>query len=80
MIWPFKAAQARLDAEADEIRQDIARVHMIRSRMVRQWPTVESLRRNLVERRMENGFGEELEVAWTPRKGRATGDVNRAAG
>lgn len=67
MIWPMRKQHDRMEAEKDELRQDIARAQMIRSRLIRQWPAVESLRRNLVERRLENGFGEELEVAFVPR-------------
>lgn len=77
MIWPLRKQQERIDAEKEEIRQDIARAQMIRSRLIRQWPAVESLRRNLVERRLENGFGEELEVAFVPRRGGTIGDVRK---
>lgn len=79
MIWPLRKQQERIEAEKEDLRQDIARAQMIRSRLIRQWPAVESLRRNLVERRLENGFGEELEVAFVPRRGGTVGDVGRSA-
>lgn len=34
----------------------------------RRWPTVQEIATALTERRLENGFGEQLEVAWTPRR------------
>lgn len=65
MIWPFRHPAAVKEAERLQAEINTDEIELARIR--RQWPTVQSLGQSLVERRVENGFGEELEVAWTPR-------------
>lgn len=67
MIWPLRRARV-VEAERERLVADIEQTRAIRMRLLRQWPAVRSIAHALVERRNENGFGEELEVAWTPRE------------
>ena len=67
MIWPFGKEKDRLAVEEKELQDDIQRIQVLRSHVVRQWPRVVAVSNTLVTRRRENGFGEELEVSWTPR-------------
>lgn len=69
MIWPFSPERnPKIVAEQQRLRADIAATRAIRVRLQGQWPAVLSIASALVSRRDENGFGEELEVAWTPRR------------
>lgn len=68
MLWPFGKRKREIEAEKEVLREDIAHAERQRTHLIRQWPYVEQLHRTLVERRAENGFGEQLEVAWRPRR------------
>lgn len=65
-MWPFTKHKIVI-AEHQRLQQDIEHANRLRAEITRQWPAVNSIRKTLVTRRLENGFGEQLEVAWTPK-------------
>lgn len=66
MIWPFRD-HPQVEAERAEAQKRLAAAERQLAAVNRLWPAVNSFREALVTRRMENGFGEELTVAWQPR-------------
>lgn len=63
MIWH----SPRKQAEAEKVQQEIDEAEKRLAEVQRRWPTVKDITHALIERRLENGFGEDLTVAWIPR-------------
>ena len=58
-----------LEADAADARADTDAVGRLLDEIRGRRPTVESIRSSLDYRRARNGFGEQLAVAWTLKRG-----------